>query len=120
MAHPGLQDLYGRTYKDYSLDGALSMSIGEFGDVPGRKWSVRNYVNLAPKQDWLPERLANDWTYYGMFPNAVFSFTPESIQFYQEFPVSPGLTRLTGRSYRRQDEDRATRLARYLATTDRP
>jgi phenylpropionate dioxygenase-like ring-hydroxylating dioxygenase large terminal subunit len=37
------------------------------------------------------------------------------VQFYQELPQSPGLTRTTGRLYRRPHEDRATRLARYLA-----
>ncbi len=115
MAHPGLQDLYGRTYRDYVLDGGLSVSIGSFGDTPGRSWSVRQYNRLAPEQTWLPDRLRKVWTYYGLFPNAVFSFTPEAVQFYQEIPISPGLTRTTGRLYRRPHENRATRVARYLA-----
>jgi len=115
MAHPGLQDLYGRTYRDHNLAHGLSFSEGTFGDTPGRIWSVRHYVKLAPRQDWLPGRLAQSWTYYGLFPNTVFSFTPEAVQFYQELPQSPGLTRTTGRLYRRPHEDRATRLARYLA-----
>ena len=115
MAHPGLQDLYGRTYRDYSLDGGLSVSIGTFGDTPGRSWSVRQYNKLAPEQSWLPDRLRKVWTYYGMFPNTVFSFTPEAVQFYQEIPLSPGMTRTTGRLYRRPHEDRATRVGRYLA-----
>jgi phenylpropionate dioxygenase-like ring-hydroxylating dioxygenase large terminal subunit len=115
MAHPGLQDLYGRTYKDYTLEGGLSVSVGYFGDAPGRTWSVKNYVKLAPEQTWLPERLRKAWTYYGLFPNAVFSFTPEGVQFYHEVPVSPGVTRTTGRLYRHPNEDRATRIARYLA-----
>jgi len=115
MAHPGLQDLYGRTYKDYSLKDGLSVSIGYFGDAPGRTWSVKTYVNHSPEQSWLPTRLRNAWTYYGMFPNTVFAFTPEGVQFYHELPLSPGLTRTTGRLYRHPNEDRATRLARYLA-----
>ena len=115
MAHPGLQDLYGRTYRDHSLPNGLSMSVGTFGDVPGRCWSVRHYGKLAPRQDWLPDRLSRVWTYYGLFPNAVFAFTPEAIQFYQEIPHGPGLTHTTGRQYRRPNEDRPTRIARYLA-----
>jgi phenylpropionate dioxygenase-like ring-hydroxylating dioxygenase large terminal subunit len=115
MAHPGLQDLYGRTYRDHALEGGLSMSVGTFGDAPGRTWSVKNYVKLAPEQTWLPDRLRKAWTYYGMFPTAVFSFTPEGVNFYHEVPLSPGLTRTTGRSYRHPNEDRAARIARYLA-----
>jgi phenylpropionate dioxygenase-like ring-hydroxylating dioxygenase large terminal subunit len=76
---------------------------------------VRAYNNIAPEQTWLPERLRKVWTYYGLFPNAVFAFTPEQVQFYQEIPIAPGMTRVTGRLYRRPNEDRATRAARYLA-----
>ncbi|MDT8856396.1 RHO alpha subunit C-terminal catalytic domain-containing protein [Paracoccaceae bacterium Fryx2] len=115
MAHPALQDLYGRTYRDLTFPDGLSQSIAEIGDQPGRRWSVRHYLALAPVQDWLPPHLRRAWTYYGLFPNAVFAFTPESVQFYQEVPVSPGLTRLTGRIYRRPHESRAMRVARHLA-----
>lgn len=115
MAHPALQDLYGRSYRDLVYPGGLSHSIAEFGDQPGRRWSVRRYLALAPVQDWLPDRLRRSWTYYGVFPNAVIAFTPEGAQFYQDLPVTPGLTRLTGRLYRRADETRAMRAARYLA-----
>ena len=49
LAHPGLQDLYGRTYRDHYLENGLSTSIGWFGDVPGKLWSVRHYAKmLAP------------------------------------------------------------------------
>ena len=115
MAHPALQDLYGRTYRDLNYPGGLNMSDGQFGDQPGRRWSVKAYVKLAPKQEWLPERLRQTWTYYGLFPNAVIAFTPESAQFYQEIPLSPGRTIVTGKLYRRANEDRPTRIARYLA-----
>ena len=115
MAHPGLQDLYGRSYKDFSLDDGLSVSIGYFGDTPGRTWSVRSYNRLAPTQNRLPQHLRRAWTYYGLFPNTVFAFTPEAVQFYHEIPLAPGLTRTTGRLYRHPNEDRPTRIARYLA-----
>lgn len=115
MAHPSLQDLYGRDYRDLYLDNGLHVSVGYFGDNPGRHWSVQRYIKHAPRQDWLPEHLQNAWTYYGIFPNTVFSFTPEAIQYYQDIPLSPTLTRLTGRPYRQPDESREARLARYLA-----
>ncbi|MGL4235838.1 aromatic ring-hydroxylating oxygenase subunit alpha [Tabrizicola sp.] len=115
LAHPGLQDLYGRTYRDFHLEGGLSMSIGWFGDVPGRLWSVRNYVKTSPGSPELPAHLHNAWTYYGFFPNTVLAMTPEGMQFYHDIPLTEGMTRLSGRSYRRPNETRRQRLARYLA-----
>ena len=115
MAHPALQDLYGRTYVDHAYPGGLSRSHGQFGDTPGHGWSVRNYVAISPDQPWLPDTLRRAWTYYGLFPNAVIAFTPEGAQYYQEIPVSLNRTELRGRLYRRANESRAERLARYLA-----
>ncbi len=115
MAHPGLQDLYGRTYRDVVHTNGLASSYATYGDTPGRLWSVRNYVKISPVQDWLPERLRRAWNYYGVFPNAVFIFTPESVQFYHDLPIGPRETRLTGRIYRRPNESRQQRIARYLA-----
>ncbi|MBN8631109.1 MAG: aromatic ring-hydroxylating dioxygenase subunit alpha [Rhodobacterales bacterium] len=115
LAHPGLQELYGRTYRDYSLENGLSMSVGWYGDAPGRLWSVRHYAKISPPRPGLPPHLQRAWTYYGLFPNQVFAVTPEGAQFYHDIPVSAGMTRLTGRLYRWKNESRETRLARYLA-----
>ncbi|MFZ2099475.1 MAG: aromatic ring-hydroxylating dioxygenase subunit alpha [Oricola sp.] len=115
MAHPALQDLYGRTYRDIAYSNGMSMSIAEFGDQPGRLWSVRNYLKITPEQEWLPQKLRKAWTYYGVFPNGVIAFTPESAGYYQDIPVSPTETLLTGRLYRRSNESREMRAARYLA-----
>lgn len=115
LAHPGLQELYGRTYRDMHLPDGLSVSIGYYGDAPGRGWSVRNYVRHSPPRPDLPPHLQQAWTYYGLFPNAVFAVTPEGVQFYQDLPLTPGLTRLTGRLYRWPEESRAGRAARYLS-----
>ena len=115
LAHPGLQELYGRTYRDLHLNDGVSVSIGWFGDAPGRGWSVRNYICLSPARPDLPQHLQRAWTYYGLFPNTVFAMTPEGVQFYHDLPISPGETRLTGRLYRWPDESRQTRAARYLA-----
>lgn len=115
LAHPGLQDLYGRSYRDHHLAGGLSMSVGWFGDAPGWLWSVRNYVKLSPERPELAPHLQRAWTYYGLFPNTVFAVTPEGAQFYHELPLSEARTRLTGRTYRWPNEGRQQRLARYLA-----
>jgi phenylpropionate dioxygenase-like ring-hydroxylating dioxygenase large terminal subunit len=115
LAHPGLQELYGRTYRDLNLEGGLTISHGHFGDAPGRGWSVRAYVRLSPDRADLPPHLRKAWTYYGLFPNMVLAMTPEGAQFYQDLPISPGETRLTGRMYRWPEESRAQRVARYLA-----
>jgi len=116
MAHPALQDLYGRTYRDIVYTGGITHSHGEFGETGGRLWSVRNYLGLTPRPAHLPPRLRASWTYYGLFPNTVFAFTPEGGQYYQDIPVSKDETRIAGRMYRNAQEDRATRAARYLAT----
>lgn len=115
LAHPGLQDLYGRDYHDYQVVNGLSFSRGVFGDKPGRLWSVREYVKLSQDPPGLTAHLQKAWTYYGLFPAAVFAFTPEGVQFYHEVPLSAGRTRLTGRLYRYPDETRRQRVARYLA-----
>lgn len=115
MAHPALQDLYGRTYRDLVYPGGISHSIAEFGDQAGRLWSVRHYLRLSPRPDWLPDRLRQSWTYYGMFPNTVIAFTPEGAQYYQDIPLSRDETFLNGRLYRHAHETRAARAARYLA-----
>lgn len=115
LAHPALQDLYGRSYVDHVLANGLSFSVGTYGDRPGRLWSVQHYITASDGGPDLPDRLRNAWTYYGMFPNTVFAFTPEGAQFYQDIPLNPGRTMLRGRLYRRPQETRAGRVARYLA-----
>lgn len=115
LAHPALQDLYGRSYKDIFHSNGLSQSNAVYGDRPGRRWSVKQYVKISPVQDWLPQRLQRAWNYYGLFPNAVIILTPETIQFYHEIPISAHETRITGSLYRHPNESRETRAARYLA-----
>lgn len=115
MAHPALQDLYGRTYRDIVYPGGISHSHGEFRTAGGRLWSVRRYLKLAARPAHLPDRLRQSWTYYGLFPNTVIAFTPEGAQYYQDIPLARDETRLDGRLYRYPHEDRQARAARYLA-----
>lgn len=115
LAHPALQELYGRDYRDLYLDNGLHASFGFFGDKPGQRWSVRHYLHLTETRADLPPHLRQSWSYYGLFPSTVIAFTPEGAQFYQDLPLGTRRTRLTGRLYRRPAETRRQRLARYLA-----
>jgi phenylpropionate dioxygenase-like ring-hydroxylating dioxygenase large terminal subunit len=72
-------------------------------------------VKIAPRPQELPEELREAWVYYGIFPNAVIAATPETVQFYQEFPLTTGETLLRGAIYRCRDETREQAAARYLA-----
>lgn len=115
MAHPALQDLYGSTYYDEPFVNGLCRSFATYNPHAGRRWSVRNYVRIAPEATHLPQHLRKAWIYYGIFANAVIAVTPEAVQFYQEFPLSTGQTMLRGGVYRHRDESRRERAARYLA-----
>lgn len=115
MAHPALQDLYGATYYDEPFVNGVSRSFASYNPHAGRRWSVRNYVKLSPEPERLPEHLRKAWVYYGLFPNTVIAMTPETAQFYQEFPLSTGETMLRGAVYRYGDESREEAAARYLA-----
>src|SRR5690606_29725480 len=115
MAHPALQDLYGATYYDEPFVNGVSRSFATYNPHAGRRWSVRNYVRISPQQESLPEQLRKAWVYYGVFPNNVIALTPESVQFYQEFPLSTGESLLRGAIYRYSDESREQAAARYLA-----
>src|SRR3954454_7897716 len=115
MAHPALQDLYGSTYYDEPFRNGVSRSYAAYNPHAGRRWSVRHYVKVSPEAKHLPEYLRRAWVYYGIFPNMVINTTPETVQFYQEFPLSTGETQLRGAIYRYRDETREQAAARYLA-----
>ena len=100
MAHPALQDLYGATYFDEPFVNGVSRSFATYNPHAGRRWSVKKYVDIAPEPTHLPEHLRKAWVYYGIFPNMVIATTPETVQFYQEFPLSTSETLLRGAIYR--------------------
>jgi len=116
MAHPGLNDLYGRDYRDEVMIGDTSRAVGVIDDGPSKLWSVRNYKKLL---DHLPEpwaSLPRQWVYWGIYPNSVIALYPDSVIFYQEIPLGVGETAVRGAIYRRPDEDRITRAARFLSS----
>ena len=55
------------------------------------------------------------WLYIGVFPNLVFGLYPDSVIYYHEFPVEKGKTIQRGACYKRPEEDRQLRVARYLS-----
>ncbi|XDZ66941.1 aromatic ring-hydroxylating dioxygenase subunit alpha [Alphaproteobacteria bacterium LSUCC0684] len=116
MAHPGLHDLYGKDYVDDAMVGDTFRSVGVLNDGPARLWSVRNYRKLL---DHLPEpwrSLPRQWVYMGIYPNSVLALYPDSVIFYQDIPLGVDKTAIRGAIYRRADEDRVTRAARYLSS----
>jgi phenylpropionate dioxygenase-like ring-hydroxylating dioxygenase large terminal subunit len=115
MAHPALQDLYGKSYHDEPFQNGLSRSVGIFNRDHGRHWSVRHYSKLSTPQEDLPKELHETWLYWALFPNTVIAATPESVQFYQEFPISTDKSLLRGAVYKYENETRQQKAARYLA-----
>lgn len=115
LAHPGLHDLFGANYHDEPLESGTSKSIGSFRAKAGRQWSVRNYVSILDPPKELDKDHRNAWLYIAVFPNLVFGLYPDSVIFYQEFPVEPGKTIQRGNSYRHANENRRMRLSRYLS-----
>lgn len=115
LAHPGLHDLFGDKYHDEPMNRGTSRSLGAFREGDGRLWSVRNYKKILPTPDRLDAEHQNAWLYVGIFPNLVFGFYPESVNFYHEFPADVGKTIQRSAGYRYSNEDRQTKLARYLS-----
>ena len=115
MAHPGLHDLFGQNYYDEPIAGGLSRSVGSFDSGDGRLWSVRNYKKLLHAKDSLDETHQKCWLYIGVFPNLVFGLYPDSVIFYQEYPVENGKTIQRGGNYKYAEENREMKVSRYLS-----
>ena len=115
MAHPGLHDLFGQNYHDEPLEDGLSRSVGSFSSGAGRLWSVKNYKKLLRPKNTLDETHQKCWLYIGIFPNLVLGLYPDSVIFYQEYPVENGKTIQRGGNYKFSKEDRKMRISRYLS-----
>jgi phenylpropionate dioxygenase-like ring-hydroxylating dioxygenase large terminal subunit len=115
MAHPGLHDLFGSNYFDEPFDSGTSRSYSTFREGDSRLWSVRHYKNILPDVAEMDSDHNRAWLYIGVFPNLVFGLYPDSVIYYHEFPVENGRTIQRGACYKRPDEDRRMRIARYLS-----
>jgi phenylpropionate dioxygenase-like ring-hydroxylating dioxygenase large terminal subunit len=115
QAHPGLHQLYGNGYFDEPYANGTSRSVGKFNEAYGHRWSVRKYREILPEADNLPREQQRQWIYFGMFPNFVLGLYPDSVIYYQEVPQSAEQTVQRGMCYRRRDESRKMKAARYLS-----
>ena len=113
-AHPALQELYGRSYRD-DLIGGISVSTGVVDDYPATSWSVARYKSLLPDAEHLPSESRRLWLYFGIFPNAVIYFYPEKAGYYMTLPRSPNVTQVVSREYGLPDASRQMRAAQYLS-----
>ena len=115
QAHPGLRQLYGDGYFDEPYANGTSRSVGTFNEAYGHRWSVRKYREILPEADHLPLHQRRQWIYFGMFPNFVLGLYPDSVIYYQEVPQSATQTVQRGMCYRRREESREMKAARYLS-----
>jgi phenylpropionate dioxygenase-like ring-hydroxylating dioxygenase large terminal subunit len=115
QAHPGLHQYYGDGYFDEPYANGTSRSVGTFNEAYGHRWSVRKYRETLPEADHLPLHQRRQWIYFGMFPNFVLGLYPDSVIFYQEVPQSATQTVQRGMCYRRREESREMKAARYLS-----
>ena len=113
-AHPELQELYGRTYKDSDFEG-IPITTGVVDNYAAQHWSVARYKSLLPKFDHLPTQNRRLWMYIGVFPNLVFFFYPEKVGFYMSLPLDVNRTLIIDREFGLPDQRRETRAARYLS-----
>jgi len=114
-AHPSLNDLYGKNYYDEPFLNGVSRSYAPFNEGSAKLWSVRHYKKMLEKLKRPYSDLPKAWLYIGVFPNFVLGFYPDSMMFYQEIPYSVKEAAIRGSTYKRRDEDRTMRLARYLS-----
>lgn len=114
VGHPQLQELYGKHYSDHVI-GGHSVSTARLNDRPGKNWSVRNYQQLLPQFDHLPEENQRLWFYISIFPNMVLGLYPDSIEYYMTIPVSTQKTILKGASYALPDSRRGMNAVRWLS-----
>jgi len=113
-AHPELQELYGRTYRDSEIEG-VPFTTGVVDDYVAQHWSVARYKSLLPEFDHLPKENQRLWIYISVFPNLVFFFYPEKAGFYMSLPLDVNRTLIIDREFALPDQRRETRAARYLS-----
>lgn len=115
MAHPGLHDLFGSNYYDEPFLDGTARSYSKFREGDGSLWSVKMYKALLPQLQSLDAEHRQAWLYIGIFPNTVLGIYPDSVMYYNEVPGNIGSCVQSGAVYRRADEDRRMRAARYLS-----
>jgi phenylpropionate dioxygenase-like ring-hydroxylating dioxygenase large terminal subunit len=113
-AHPGLQRLYGPTYRYEVKPLGVSHGGGRLLDRPSPSWSERHYLKLLPPVEHLPTERQRSWLYYSMFPNLAFDIYPDQIDYFQLIPLAPGRCVARSRAYGLPDARREMRAVRWL------
>lgn len=115
VGHPGLQRLYGPTYRVEILGTGASHGGGRLCEPSQRStWSERHYLKLLPEVPHLPADRRRAWLYYSTFPNLAFDIYPDQIDYFQILPVAPGRCVSRARAYALSDNRREMRAARWL------
>jgi phenylpropionate dioxygenase-like ring-hydroxylating dioxygenase large terminal subunit len=114
VGHPGLQRLYGPTYRYEVKPLGVSHGGGRLVDRPSPNWSERHYLKLLPTVEHLPEDRWRAWLYYSLFPSLAFDIYPDQIDYFQILPLAPGRCVARARAYALPDERRAMKAARWL------
>jgi phenylpropionate dioxygenase-like ring-hydroxylating dioxygenase large terminal subunit len=114
VGHPGLQRLYGPTYRYETKPLGVSHGGGRLVDRPSPNWSERHYLKLLPPVEHLPEERRRAWLYYSLFPNLAFDIYPDQIDYFQILPLAPGRCVARSRAYALPDPRREMKAARWL------
>ncbi|MFL0770322.1 MAG: aromatic ring-hydroxylating dioxygenase subunit alpha [Prochlorococcus sp.] len=115
-AHPGLTDLYGRSYEEGPwLDGTHRIR-GPFNEKPSRYELNKGYRDLVSQHPEPFHNIPKAWLYIGLFPVSVLVFYPESAGFYRSIPLDVETSVMTGATYSYEGESDSMRLARQQST----
>lgn len=115
IGHPGLQRLYGSTYRLEILGNGTSTGDGTLlAPNPRSSWSERHYLKLLPQNSQLPQEFQRSWRYYSTFPNLAFDIYPDQIDYFQILPIAPGRSLSRSHAYALPDNRREMRAARWL------
>jgi phenylpropionate dioxygenase-like ring-hydroxylating dioxygenase large terminal subunit len=113
VAHPGLGELIGSTYR-LEIDRGVYKIYGDLDTLRSDTPSNRAYCSFLPKVDHLPEDRQRLWTYYKLWPSLAFDVYPDQIDFMQFIPLTPTSCLLRESAYALDDSRREMKAARYL------
>ena len=113
VAHPGLNRLFGGTYKIEAQEWVDKMS-GELQPAASENWSECSYQNLLSGFTHVPAERRHLWAYYKLWPNVAFDIYPDQVDFMQFIPVSPTETLIREIAYIHPHTTRELHAARYL------
>ncbi len=113
IAHDGLYGLLGSSYK-LTVDRDAHKIFSQVETKQMSMWSNRAYRKFLPHVDHLPEDRQHMWTYYKLWPNLMFDFYADQIDFMQFIPLTPTSCILRENAYALDDDRREMKAARYL------